>query len=161
MNQAVTLTFSLKYLVNFSKSSSLSKKVQLMMSNDVPLLVCVVLATSCDCVLKVSLRRCRMASTRASSGTTWHRKSAMTRRSSRHGKSSSVVMLAISLLSHLARSLFRIFPMSHRYSLCISSSNLHVSSQIRVLRSPWQARAPALWECESRVAFMWSRDKVG
>ncbi|RDX42298.1 proliferating cell nuclear antigen [Lentinus brumalis] len=39
MNQAVTLTFSLKYLVNFSKSSTLSKKVQLMMSNDVPLLV--------------------------------------------------------------------------------------------------------------------------
>ncbi|OBZ73426.1 Proliferating cell nuclear antigen [Grifola frondosa] len=39
MNQAVTLTFSLKYLVNFSKSSSLSNKVQLMMSNDVPLLV--------------------------------------------------------------------------------------------------------------------------
>ncbi|EJF56052.1 proliferating cell nuclear antigen [Dichomitus squalens] len=39
MNSAVTLTFSLKYLVNFSKSSSLSKKVQLMMSNDVPLLV--------------------------------------------------------------------------------------------------------------------------
>ncbi|KAH9912157.1 proliferating cell nuclear antigen [Epithele typhae] len=39
MNQAVTLTFSLKYLVNFSKSSSLAKKVQLMMSNDVPLLV--------------------------------------------------------------------------------------------------------------------------
>nr|VWO95419.1 G protein alpha subunit [Ganoderma boninense] len=39
MNQAVTLTFSLKYLVNFSKSSSLCKKVQLMMSNDVPLLV--------------------------------------------------------------------------------------------------------------------------
>ncbi len=44
MNQAVTLTFSLKYLVNFSKSSTLSKKVQLMMSNDVPLLVSVVLA---------------------------------------------------------------------------------------------------------------------
>ncbi|KAI0773011.1 proliferating cell nuclear antigen, N-terminal domain-containing protein [Trametes elegans] len=39
MNQAVTLTFSLKYLVNFSKSSALSKKVQLMLSNDVPLLV--------------------------------------------------------------------------------------------------------------------------
>ncbi|KAI0350732.1 proliferating cell nuclear antigen [Trametes cingulata] len=39
MNQAVTLTFSLKYLVNFSKSSALAKKVQLMMSNDVPLLV--------------------------------------------------------------------------------------------------------------------------
>ena len=39
MNQHVTLTFSLKYLVNFSKSSSLSDSVQLMMSNDVPLLV--------------------------------------------------------------------------------------------------------------------------
>ena len=39
MNQHVTLTFSLKYLVNFSKSSALSNIVQLMMSNDVPLLV--------------------------------------------------------------------------------------------------------------------------
>jgi len=39
MNQHVTLTFSLKYLVNFSKSATLSSKVQLMMSNDVPLLV--------------------------------------------------------------------------------------------------------------------------
>ncbi|KAL6301924.1 proliferating cell nuclear antigen, N-terminal domain-containing protein [Sparassis latifolia] len=39
MNQTVTLTFSLKYLVNFAKSTSLSNVVQLMMSNDVPLLV--------------------------------------------------------------------------------------------------------------------------
>ncbi|KAF8968631.1 proliferating cell nuclear antigen, N-terminal domain-containing protein [Flammula alnicola] len=39
MNQHVSLTFSLKYLVNFSKSASLSPRVQLMMSNDVPLLV--------------------------------------------------------------------------------------------------------------------------
>ncbi|KAF8162232.1 proliferating cell nuclear antigen, N-terminal domain-containing protein [Pholiota molesta] len=39
MNQHVSLTFSLKYLVNFSKSQSLSPRVQLMMSNDVPLLV--------------------------------------------------------------------------------------------------------------------------
>jgi len=39
MNQHVSLTFSLKYLVNFSKSSSLCNTVQLMMSNDVPLLV--------------------------------------------------------------------------------------------------------------------------
>ncbi|KAF9524760.1 proliferating cell nuclear antigen, N-terminal domain-containing protein [Crepidotus variabilis] len=39
MNQHVALTFSLKYLVNFSKSASLSNKVQLMMSNDIPLLV--------------------------------------------------------------------------------------------------------------------------
>jgi len=39
MNQAVTLTFSSKYLVNFSKSTGLSRQVQLMMSADVPLLV--------------------------------------------------------------------------------------------------------------------------
>ncbi|KAG1857026.1 proliferating cell nuclear antigen, N-terminal domain-containing protein [Suillus subalutaceus] len=39
MNQHVSLTFSLKYLVNFSKSSALSNTVQLMLSNDVPLLV--------------------------------------------------------------------------------------------------------------------------
>ncbi|KAI0085859.1 proliferating cell nuclear antigen, N-terminal domain-containing protein [Irpex rosettiformis] len=39
LNSHVNLTFSLKYLVNFSKSTSLSSVVQLMMSNDVPLLV--------------------------------------------------------------------------------------------------------------------------
>ncbi|KAI5116406.1 hypothetical protein M0805_006224 [Coniferiporia weirii] len=39
MSQHVALTFSLKYLVNFAKSSALSDTVQLMMSNDVPLLV--------------------------------------------------------------------------------------------------------------------------
>lgn len=39
MNQHVNLTFSLKYLVNFAKSSTLSNVVQLMLSNDVPLLV--------------------------------------------------------------------------------------------------------------------------
>ncbi|KAG6865877.1 hypothetical protein C0991_010958 [Blastosporella zonata] len=39
MNAHVSLTFSLKYLVNFSKSGSLSNRVQFMMSNDVPLLV--------------------------------------------------------------------------------------------------------------------------
>ena len=39
MNAHVNLTFSLKYLVNFSKSGSLSNVVQLMMSNEVPLLV--------------------------------------------------------------------------------------------------------------------------
>ncbi|EIW78058.1 proliferating cell nuclear antigen [Coniophora puteana RWD-64-598 SS2] len=38
MNQHVALTFSLKYLVNFSKSQTLSNTVQLMMSSDVPLL---------------------------------------------------------------------------------------------------------------------------
>ena len=46
MNQHVSLTFSLKYLVNFAKSSSLSNDVQLMMSNDVPLLVS---NTICSC----------------------------------------------------------------------------------------------------------------
>ncbi|KAG8894818.1 proliferating cell nuclear antigen [Tulasnella sp. 417] len=39
MNQHVNLTFSLKYLVNFAKSGSLSKNVNLKMSNEVPLLV--------------------------------------------------------------------------------------------------------------------------
>ncbi|KAG6850305.1 hypothetical protein H0H93_015247 [Arthromyces matolae] len=39
MNAHVSLTFSLKYLINFSKSASLSKRVQFMMSNEVPLLV--------------------------------------------------------------------------------------------------------------------------
>ncbi|KAG7085730.1 hypothetical protein E1B28_003273 [Marasmius oreades] len=39
MNSHVSLTFSLKYLVNFSKSASLTNKVELYMSNDVPLLV--------------------------------------------------------------------------------------------------------------------------
>ncbi|PPQ91848.1 hypothetical protein CVT25_000795, partial [Psilocybe cyanescens] len=39
MNQHVSLTFSLKYLVNFSKSANLSGKVQLLMRNGVPLLV--------------------------------------------------------------------------------------------------------------------------
>jgi proliferating cell nuclear antigen len=39
MTLHVNLTFSLKYLVNFSKSASLSDTVQLMLKNDVPLLV--------------------------------------------------------------------------------------------------------------------------
>ncbi|KZS86633.1 proliferating cell nuclear antigen [Sistotremastrum niveocremeum HHB9708] len=39
MQQAVQLTFSLKYLVNFAKSSALSNYVTLSMSNEVPLLV--------------------------------------------------------------------------------------------------------------------------
>jgi len=39
VTQHVCLTFSLKYLVNFSKSASLSDTVQLMLKNDVPLLV--------------------------------------------------------------------------------------------------------------------------
>jgi len=39
MTQHVSLTFSLKYLVNISKSAALSDTVQLMLKNDVPLLV--------------------------------------------------------------------------------------------------------------------------
>jgi proliferating cell nuclear antigen len=39
MSQHVSLTFSLKYLANFSKSGSLSNRVSLSMSNEVPLLV--------------------------------------------------------------------------------------------------------------------------
>lgn len=39
MSQSVSLTFSLKYLVNFAKSASLVDTVQLKMQSDVPLLV--------------------------------------------------------------------------------------------------------------------------
>ncbi|KDN38850.1 hypothetical protein RSAG8_09256, partial [Rhizoctonia solani AG-8 WAC10335] len=39
LSQSVNLTFSLKYLVNFSKSTSLANTVTLRMSNEVPLLV--------------------------------------------------------------------------------------------------------------------------
>jgi proliferating cell nuclear antigen len=39
LQQSVTLTFSLKYLLNFAKSAPLSKSVSLNLSNDVPLLV--------------------------------------------------------------------------------------------------------------------------
>lgn len=39
LNQSVALTFSLKYLTNFTKATPLSDSVSLSMSNDVPLLV--------------------------------------------------------------------------------------------------------------------------
>lgn len=39
LQQAVSLTFSLKYLQNFAKSAPLSSHVVLNMSNEVPLLV--------------------------------------------------------------------------------------------------------------------------
>lgn len=39
MNEPVSLTFSLKYLVNFCKASGLSDEVKLQLSPDVPLLV--------------------------------------------------------------------------------------------------------------------------
>ena len=41
MSQHVSLTFSLKYLVNFAKSAGLTALVKLHMSSDVPLLVSV------------------------------------------------------------------------------------------------------------------------
>lgn len=48
MSQQVNLTFSLKYLQNFAKSSSLCNNVTLSMSNEVPLLVCTVDVTRCS-----------------------------------------------------------------------------------------------------------------
>ena len=39
LSQSVALTFSIKYLINFAKSTPLSDQVQLHMSNEVPLLV--------------------------------------------------------------------------------------------------------------------------
>lgn len=47
MSQAVSLTFSLKYLVNFSKSSSLVDTVQLKLHSEVPLLVSFILFSVC------------------------------------------------------------------------------------------------------------------
>ena len=41
VTQAVSLSFSLKYLVNFTKSTGLTNHVELKMSADVPLLVCI------------------------------------------------------------------------------------------------------------------------
>jgi len=39
MNEPVSLTFSLKYLINFCKASGLSNQVKLCLSSEVPLLV--------------------------------------------------------------------------------------------------------------------------
>ena len=39
LSEPVSLTFSLKYLVNFCKASGLSSSVKLCLSNEVPLLV--------------------------------------------------------------------------------------------------------------------------
>lgn len=68
MNQHVNLTFSLKYLVNFSKSASLSNVVQLMMSNDVPLLVRTSLSREYIDIADAPCRS-RTTSTRGTSGT--------------------------------------------------------------------------------------------
>ena len=78
MNQHVNLTFSLKYLVNFSKSASLSNVVQLMMSNDVPLLVRVHLLMR---MFNTDLtpHRCHTSSVRGTSGTTLRLKSETTK----------------------------------------------------------------------------------
>jgi len=65
MNQHVSLTFSLKYLVNFSKSASLAVRVQLMMSNDVPLLVRHAYSCFRSMCAHVRLDRFPMISTRA------------------------------------------------------------------------------------------------
>lgn len=39
LSEPVSLTFSLKYLVNFCKASALSSRVKICLSNEVPLLV--------------------------------------------------------------------------------------------------------------------------
>ena len=46
LTEPVSLTFSLKYLVNFCKAAGLSKSVKLCLSNEVPLLVEYALAGS-------------------------------------------------------------------------------------------------------------------
>jgi proliferating cell nuclear antigen len=51
LNSHVSLTFSLKYLVNFAKSTSISNKVQLMLSSEVPLLVRYFLLSTCPALI--------------------------------------------------------------------------------------------------------------
>ena len=83
LNSAVNLTFSLKYLVNFAKSSSLSGVVQLMMSNEVPLLVSssdlarIGVGAGAD---RTCMCRSRTSSARATFGTTSRPRSATTER---------------------------------------------------------------------------------
>ncbi|ELU41246.1 proliferating cell nuclear antigen [Rhizoctonia solani AG-1 IA] len=73
LGQSVNLTFSLKYLVNFSKSTSLANTVTLKMSNEVPLLVR--RSENCfSCVLIRSGNRFTISSTRAISSITLHPK---------------------------------------------------------------------------------------
>lgn len=81
MNQHVSLTFSLKYLVNFAKSSSLSDDVQLMMSNDVPLLVSMTYVLFIDLSLTLNRTpRCPINSDPTTFATTSHPKSETTSR---------------------------------------------------------------------------------
>lgn len=75
MNQHVNLTFSLKYLVNFSKSASLSNVVQLMMSNEVPLLVSQLLHSAMQTMLIRYRSRTNLA--KGTFGTISHLKSEM------------------------------------------------------------------------------------
>lgn len=76
MSSHVSLTFSLKYLVNFSKSAALAETVQLMMSNEVPLLVSATFVLAVLCSLGF---RYLMTSALAISTTTWHLKSVTNR----------------------------------------------------------------------------------
>ena len=77
MTQHVNLTFSLKYLVNFSKSASLSDTVQLMLKNDVPLLVSI-LSNIARHFSHPQLLRCRTRLVRDTFGTISHQRSGMT-----------------------------------------------------------------------------------
>jgi hypothetical protein len=73
MTQHVSLTFSLKYLVNFSKSAVLSDTVQLMLKNDVPLLVRIFqfMGNSSDLITHAAdSSRCHIHLDRAIFGTT-------------------------------------------------------------------------------------------
>ena len=69
MTQHVNLTFSLKYLVNFSKSASLSDTVQLMLKNDVPLLVSISTAKLTHYFIHLAPCRYRTRSARDMFGT--------------------------------------------------------------------------------------------
>lgn len=79
LSQGVNLTFSLKYLVNFAKSTALSNYVTLKMSNEVPLLVGVSTYKRLS-PIDLSCNRSTTSSDRVTSSTTLRLKSETSKR---------------------------------------------------------------------------------
>jgi proliferating cell nuclear antigen len=97
MSHQVKLTFSLKYLQNFAKSSTLCNRVILSMSNDVPLLVSANMSFhSTVLVITHHASRLHMTLDKGVSGTTWLPKLVM-----KHKKADRQVIASI--LHHLTR----------------------------------------------------------
>src|SRR5258708_15460010 len=79
VTQAVSLSFSLKFLVNFTKSSGLTTLVELKMSADGPLLVCIHPIFIFFPWLRAFLCRFRTSLNKDPFSITWHQRSVMIR----------------------------------------------------------------------------------